>query len=208
VGAQERMLRFFLEHGILLRDGHFLLTTGGRHSTDFISKEVIFAISRLLDDLSGEMADLVLHDKRILPQVIAGPETGGAKLALWVAWHLAGLMGTDTLRTVTIEQVGRTRVIRRGYRSLVEGKRVLLVDDSVSSGSSLTESREAIHEAQGELVGVVTLANRSGFDLTTITGVPSHSLLTKHLPTYAPGPTCPGCVAGKPLNTEYGRVGK
>jgi orotate phosphoribosyltransferase len=55
-------------------------------------------------------------------------------------------------------------VLRRGYDSLVSGKRVLAVDDIVNTGLSLRQTVEGVRDAGGQMVGAACLVNRANVD--------------------------------------------
>jgi orotate phosphoribosyltransferase len=82
---------------------------------------------------------------------------------------------------------------------------VALIDDVVTTGTSLLEMIPLIEASGGEIAAIVVIVDRSGelHQLTSpATGHKYHAsaLWSLNLPTYEPGPdTCPGCRAGLPL---------
>ena len=85
----------------------------------------------------------------------------------------------------------------------IRGKDVLIVEDIVTTGSSIKEVVDVVNKAGGDIVGIGLLVNRSGGKADF--GVPLEKvfpLLNLTVPTYDPK-DCPLCKAGVPL-TERG----
>ena len=59
-------------------------------------------------------------------------------------------------------------VLNRGYAEHVRGKRVLVVDDILTTGGSVEAVVRAVLEAGGIVVGVAVLVNRGGVTAETI----------------------------------------
>ncbi len=122
-------------------------------------------------------------------QVVAGPTTGGIILAFEVARQL-GVRGIFAEREGTTE-----RAFRRGF-SISSGERVLIVDDILTTGSSIHQVMAAVTRQGGIIIGIGVLVDRSeqGVDF----GVPLFSCLRSITPTYSPH-DCPLCAKNIPL---------
>jgi orotate phosphoribosyltransferase len=85
--------------------------------------------------------------------------------------------------------------LRRGF-IIAESDRVLIVEDVITTGGSTRETAQVARAAGGQVVGAVSIVDRSGgafaFD------APVASLLAVDLPTYQPG-RCPLCAQGQPV---------
>ena len=134
-----------------LMHGHFRLASG-RHSDIYIEKFRILERPAVLEVVAK---GIVEHFKNSHPDVIVGPSTGG----IIVAYEVARQMGLPALY-VELDEAGK-RVVKRGAR-LEGGARVLLVDDVLTTGSSLFDVVKVLQEASAELVGVGVLIDRSG----------------------------------------------
>ena len=86
-------------------------------------------------------------------------------------------------------------------RLIRPGTKVLLVEDLVSSGTTLNLLIELVEHLGAEVVGVGCLWRRTSVDLN---GKPVFSLVSRDFPTYAPD-ECPLCRKGVPLNEEFVR---
>ena len=140
--------------GAILR-GHFILTSG-RHSDVYFEK---FRVLERPEVLSALCTEVVEHFRSHEFDAVAGPTTGGIIIAFEVARQLG-------LPAVYVESEDGKKKLRRN-KTLEPGTRVLIVDDVLTTGTSLVESRTAIEEAGGTVVGYAVLIDRSpeGFDL-------------------------------------------
>jgi orotate phosphoribosyltransferase len=134
--------------GAILR-GHFLLTSG-RHSEIYFEKFRILEQPHVLSALCTEIAEHFC-DSGI--ELIAGPTTGG----IIIAFEVARQMG---LPAAYIETENGIKTLRRN-RTIPEGVRTLIVDDVLTTGTSLFESRAAIETYGGKVEAYAVLIDRS-----------------------------------------------
>lgn len=142
------------ESGAVLR-GHFLLASG-RHSEVYFEKFRVIEQPHVLSALCAEIAD---HYKDTEIDAIAGPTTGG----IIIAFEVARQMG---LPAVYVENEGGKKALRRN-KTLTPGQKILIVDDVLTTGTSLFGTRDAIRDAGGEVVGFGVLIDRreAGFEI-------------------------------------------
>lgn len=157
--------------GAVLR-GHFILTSG-RRSAVYFEKFRVLERPDVLSALCTEVAER-FRDTEI--DAVAGPTTGGIIIAFEVARQLG-------LPAVYIESENGVKTLRRG-KTLAPGTRILIVDDVLTTGRSLVESRDAIATAGGEVVGYAVLIDRSAEDLGL--GRPLHAAYRVEAESYAP----------------------
>jgi orotate phosphoribosyltransferase len=179
----QELVQLFKDAGALL-EGHFLLTSG-LHSPIYWEKFKVLQYPVYTEKLCKLIAD---HYRDQNVQVVAGPTTGGIILAFEVARQL----GT---RGIFAEKQGDTRMFRRGF-SINSGERVLIVDDILTTGSSVRETIQAIETWNGNIIGIGILVDRSSQDIEI--GIPLFSCLRSVTETYPPD-SCPLCAAGIPL---------
>jgi len=173
----------FQKSGALLK-GHFLLTSG-LHSPAYWEKFRILQFPGYTEQLCRMIAD---HFRRENVQVVAGPTTGGIILAFEVARQLG-------VRGIFAEKEDEERSFRRGF-SIDPGERVLIVDDILTTGSSIHEIIAAVNKLDGSIVGIGVLVDRSG--QAPDFGFPLFSCHRAATVTYRPE-ECPLCAAGVPL---------
>lgn len=172
--------------------GHFLLTSG-RHSDRYIEKFRLLEQPRALEDAARAMIGKATGRQ---VDVVLGAAIGGILLAGAVSRHLGR-------RTMFTERIAGQMALRRGFQ-LQPGEKVLIVEDIVSTGGSISELVDIVHHAKAEVALAVCLVDRSatGLDL----GVPTAALLRLPIESWLPA-DCPLCAAGEPI-TERGRTGK
>ena len=199
--TQARVEALFREAGAY-RDGHFKLKSG-RHAERYIEKFQVLQWPARVTELCRLMADRAWSPGGTSAvDVVIGPTTGGVILAYEVARQL-GVRGIFA-EQVTAADGTTSRELRRGFE-IRPGEKVLLVDDVVTTGASLTEMVPVIEGTGGELVLAIVLVDRTG-DLSVVKSpvtdreYRAEALWSLSLPTYEAGAeTCPGCAAGLPL---------
>jgi orotate phosphoribosyltransferase len=175
----------FEKAGAILK-GHFLLTSG-RHSPVYWEKFKVLQYPNYTQQLCRLIAE---HFGKQEIQVVAGPTTGGIILAFEVARQLG-------VRGIFAEKEGeKERAFRRGF-GIDPGERILIVDDILTTGSSIREVMAAVKKAKGVIIGIGVLVDRSehGIDF----GVPLFSCHRAVPPPTYPPENCPLCAAKIPL---------
>ena len=177
------VLEIFRSAGAI-KEGHFLLASG-LHSPVYWEKFRILQHPSLTERLCRL---IVNHFKGQRIDVVAGPTTGGIILAFETARQLG-------VRGIFAEKVGDERVFRRDFE-IAPGEHVLIVDDILTTGSSVRETTRAVNKRGGIIIGIGVLVDRSekslDFDL------PLFSCLRSPTIAYAPQ-ECPLCAARVPL---------
>jgi orotate phosphoribosyltransferase len=174
----------FEKSGAILK-GHFLLTSG-LHSPVYWEKFRVLQFPSFTEQLCRLIAD---HFRKQKIQIVAGPTTGGIILAFEVARQLG-------VRGIFAEKEGeKERAFRRGF-SIDAGERVLIVDDILTTGSSIRQVMAAVNRLGGIIIGIGVLVDRSEQKLEF--GVPLFSCLRSETITYSPQ-DCPLCAAKIPL---------
>ncbi len=145
-----------LEDSGSIMHGHFVLTSG-RHSDVYFEKFRILDQPEVLSALCAELVAKVGTDF----DFIAGPTTGG----IIIAFEIARQMRKPA---VYVETENGRKTLRRG-KTIPNGARVLVVDDVLTTGTSLVETKQAIEEAGGVVKAFAVLIDRSsGLELDVI----------------------------------------
>ncbi len=173
----------FQKSGAIL-NGHFLLASG-LHSPIYWEKFRVLQFPSYTEQLCRKIST---HFKQQRVQVVAGPTTGGIILAFEVARQLG-------VRGIFAEKEGAARAFRRGF-SINPGERVLIVDDILTTGSSIRQVMAAATKQGGIVIGIGVLVDRSEQGVEF--GVPLFSCHRSITPTYTPQ-GCPLCAAQIPL---------
>lgn len=190
--------------GALITGDH-LVYTSGRHGSSYVNKDALYphtaATSEVCARIARRFADAAVD-------VVAGPTVGGVIMAQWTAHHLCALTGREVLAVYAEEEVGeggtRRRLFRRGYDELVAGRRVLVVEDILTTGGSARLVVEAAGAVGGTVVGVGALCNRGAVTAAAIGAPDLYCLSVVPLESFAPD-ECPLCAGGVPVNTRVGK---
>lgn len=185
--------------GAILR-GHFVLTSG-KHAKEYVNKDALYPHTAETSGLCREIA--LFADPSA--QMVAAPAIGGVILSQWVAHHLSVLLGTEVLAVYAEPGPADTLVFKRGYDQLIPGRKVLIVEDVLTTGGSAKKVVDAVRALQGEVIGVGVLSNRGGVTKEQLGDVPwLHALTTLPMESYAPK-DCPLCRDDIPINTDVGK---
>jgi orotate phosphoribosyltransferase len=122
------------------------------------------------------MADL-LGTEDTTVDLTVGIEKAGAPLATAVARELDTDLGTYTPRKHQWDDDDMAELGGSFSRNFagIRGRECYVVDDTITSGTTMTETIEAVRGEGGEPVACVVLVDKQGTD--EIAGVPVHSLV-------------------------------
>ena len=182
--------------GAHLADDHFVYISG-QHGSGWIDKDRVYPHTDLTRTLGRLVAEAV-GDRGI--EVVCGPATGGLILAQWTA-HALGALAVFGEHGEPVGDV-RPFVVKRGYEKLVEGRRVLVVDDVVNTGFSIRGTIEAVRSHGGEVREAAAIVNRGALQARQI-GVDELVAITDIRLDSWPPQECPLCAQGVPVNTHY-----
>jgi len=146
--TDQQALDLLKESGALM-EGHFKLASG-LHSKQYVEKFRLLENPLMTAKLLGELKDRILKYK---PDVVVGPVTGGVILS----YEMAKQLGCYAYFTEKTEDGGMA--LRRGFD--VSGKKVLLIEDVITTGGSIIKAAKAVKEAGGEVVAFAILVDRS-----------------------------------------------
>lgn len=171
-----------------LKTGHFLYSSG-RHGDTYLEKFDLFRHPAVASAVFEGFVDQ-FRDQRI--DVAVGPTTGGILMAFDVARQL-GVAAAFAER----ESTGSKRRAISRDTTFVEGSRVLVVDDIVTTGGSIRETLQALEPHSVSVVSVAVLVDRSGGKVR-FGDVPLFALETLDIASWEPD-ACVLCAAGEPL---------
>ncbi len=201
--SDETVLALLAQVGALITGDH-LVYASGRHGSSYVNKDALYPHTAAT---SAVCAQIARHFAATGVEVVAGPTVGGVIMAQWTAHHLSALTGREVLAVYAEEEPdgeGKRRVLRRGYDALVAGRRVLVVEDILTTGGSARLVVAAVRAAGGTVVGVGALCNRGAVSAERIDAPELYALSEVPLESYAPA-ECPLCAAGVPINTRVGK---
>lgn len=187
--------------GALITNSHIVYTSG-RHGQSYVNKDALYPHTSETSQVCARIGQAFATEQ---VEVVAGPTIGGVILAQWVAHHLSQHNQQPVLAFYAEEEAasGR-RVFRRGYADLLPDRRVLVVEDVLTTGGSARKVVESVRAAGGQVVGLGALCNRGGITAEMLTVPRFEALLEVALESWAPD-ECPLCRAGVPVNTRVGK---
>ena len=140
--------------------------------------------------------------------VVIGPVIGGVVLSQWVTHHLNNKRKSGEILSLYAEKEGegkeKTFVIKRGYETQIPGKKVLVVEDLLTTGDSAAKVIECVRTLGGKVVGLSVLCNRGGVQSKDVGNVPIHALVNVNMQTWTEE-ECPLCKSKKPINIKLGK---
>ncbi len=183
----EHLLSIFRDSGALL-EGHFQLTSG-LHSDRYFQCARVLQYPQYTGLLCGELAER-FRPARI--EVVVAPALGGIVVGQEVGRQLRA-------RTIFAERKEGVMQLRRGFQ-IAPGENVLVCEDVVTTGGSVSEVISLVRRGGGKVAGVAFIVDRSGgkvqFDMDP--GGIQCSLMAMDVVTYAAA-ECPLCAGGHPV---------
>lgn len=184
--TQEEALKYMAQAGALEK-GHFLMKSG-RHADLFLQ------CAHLIEhaDITGVLCQALAERCQDCGcDLVIAPALGG----IIFGYEVSRALGK---RFIYCERKDKVMTLRRGFR-IPEGSRVLIVEDTVTTGGSVREVMEIVRAAGAETVQVAALVDRTQGKVEL--GVPFTALVQAQVHFYAPGEgTCPLCKAGVPMS--------
>ena len=177
------------------RSGHFVMESG-LHSDHWCE------LDRMFDDeaaLAPFVSELARRMRSYRPEIVVGPESGGARLARLVAQALG------------VGSVAATRVLPTGAHGLFPvryqvttvdrprllGRRVAIVDDAISAGSAVRGTLKDVLQwgAQPVVVGALWIFGDAAGPWAKDHALPLEAVARRSLGMWKPG-DCPLCRTG------------
>ncbi|MGH7313872.1 MAG: phosphoribosyltransferase family protein [Candidatus Rokuibacteriota bacterium] len=201
--AVEAEVREKIHLEILKRTGAYhandhVLLPSGHHTSEYIEKTLVTTEPSFTEGLGAVIAK---HFAQWPVDVVLSTGPGALILSHCVARAHPSrpivLYGTKGMAA------GKRRVSLpvEFQRLLREGTRILLIEDLVSTGTTLKLLIDLVDQLGAEIVGIGCLWRRTSVDLE---GKPVFSLVSRDFPTYDAA-ACPLCKKGVPVNEEFVR---
>jgi orotate phosphoribosyltransferase len=201
-GQMDAEVREKIHLEILKRTGAYhandhILLPSGHHTSEYIEKTLVTTEASFTEGLGAVIAK---HFAQWPLDVILSTGPGALILSHCVARAHPSrpilIYGTKGV------SAGKRRVTLpvEFHRLIQKGTKVLIVEDLVSSGTTVRLLSELVEGLGGQVVGVGALWRRT--KRGEIDGKEIFSLVSRDFPTYPPE-ACPLCKRGVPLNQEF-----
>ena len=137
-------------------------------------------------------------------EVVVGPAMGGVILSHATASELTRMLKRD-IPGVYAEKTGDGGFdFTRGYGDFVKGKKVLVVEDVLTTGGSVKKVIDLTKKAGGKIIGLGVIANRGGVKARDIGVKKIDALIDINFIAMNPK-DCKLCKNGIPVNTNVGK---
>jgi orotate phosphoribosyltransferase len=170
----------------LLREGHFAYRSG-QHSGWLVDRDRLLTEPEFASHLGYALARHFFTDKI---DTVATPSIWGAGVAQWIAYFLE-----PRARIVHATPLDGKLIVAPVLEELIRGKRVLLCDNLIMTGSTMQRFSKSIADLGGRIIGIATIWN-SGAD--EIGGFPVYGLLNTLYDSMHPD-ECTLCAANVPI---------
>ena len=138
-----------LEWSGAIMKGHFKLTSG-KHSNRYIEKFRLLENPIALDKICSAMADIYNNEKI---ELVVSAAIGGILIAGGVGRHL-------NVKHIFSERENGEMKFKRGF-DIEKNKRVLIVEDIVTTGGSINEIIELVEKYDANIVGITSIVDRN-----------------------------------------------
>ena len=139
---QDQLIEIFQKTGALL-EGHFILTSG-RHSPTYFQCAKVLQYPEYLQKFSNE---IVNYFQDINVDIVITPAVGGIVLGTEIGRQL-------NKQTIFAEREQGIMTLRRGFEINPETN-VLVIEDVITTGGSVSEVIELVNNSGANVVGVV-----------------------------------------------------
>lgn len=196
---EKTVRQILLDTGAFLIDSHFVLSSG-KHTDSYVNKDAVYPHTEQTRELCRMWAKDFSESGT---EVVLGPQLGAIVLANNTASELTRITGREVL-AIPAEKDGEDFKLGRGYGELVKGrKRVLVVEDVVTTGKSVKKVIDLVRRHGGEVIGAGILCNRGGVEPQNIGVEEIDVLLNLNLPSWT-SDECVPCKEGIPIDTRVG----
>ena len=194
---QTLALRVFEHTNAILYGGHYVYKSE-RHGEVYVAKDEALrdpSNVRLFGRLLAEM----IVDQPF--DAVLGPADPGIGLSQFTALAIQEATGV-AVPALYASKEGDGFKLKPDQQELVRGKRIALVDDVVTKGTTYGQVKKVIEDAGGTVTVFASLWNRGGLTAEKA-GVPTFSAVKRQFGDCAPD-ECQLCADGVPVNTDHG----
>ncbi len=185
----------------VLTGSHFVYTSG-RHGSSYINKDAVYPHTAQARALCAMWAK---DFKDAGVDVVVGPQLGAIILANNTADELSKLTKKEILGVPAEKgDIKGEFEFKRGYADLVKGKKVLVVEDIITTGGSVKTVISLIKKTGGKVVGLGVLCNRGNVKPGDIGISKIDSLIDIQMDSWDEK-DCKLCKAGIPIDIRVGK---
>ena len=205
------------ETGAVITDTHVVYSSG-RHGSTYINKDAVYPHTQKAS-LLGQIMAWHFVEQEI--DAVVAPAIGGIIFGHWTAHHLSllrekSVAGVFAEKEMTEAQLAQPEgqvklvyetgnfVIKRGYDRFVRGKKVLVVEDVLTTGGSAQKVIKLVKSLGGNVVGLGVISNRGNLRPEQMEVQTIHSLVDMDFESWS-AEECKLCRDKVPINIEIGK---
>lgn len=185
--------------GAVLLDKHFVYKSG-KHGSGYINMDPLFPDTLLMGEIAKHLRDPFIDDR---VEVITGPPTGGMLLATFAAMYWPVSQGYRTELVWADKQGDGFAFERAGFADRLNGKKVLVIEDLLTTGGSVNKVCREAEKHDAEIIGVSAVCNRGGVTAADL-GVPRLEVLSEVNFEAIDADQCPLCAEDRPIVEDIG----
>lgn len=198
--TEQEILEIFNSCRAIIR-GHFVYSSG-RHGVIYVDVKSLFSDFKVISKLCHEIAE---RFKNSAINSVIGPANNGVVIAGRVAEYLSNICGRRVVLIPTKKAPLGDFFIRSDLRHQIFNKRILVVEDVLTTGGSAQKVIDIVRALGGNVVGLGVLYNRGRevlkdavdvLDFFALVNIPHQSWSENE---------CPLCKNGIPVNSGFGR---
>ncbi len=148
--SYKESLKILKETDALL-EGHFILSSG-HHSEKYVQCAKLLSKHNKAKELCLSLAEKIKKEYKNI-DLILSPAIGG----IVIGYEIGRILN---LETIFAERVNNNFNLRRGF-AIKKGKKILVVEDVITTGKSSLECSDLVKKAGGEIIGYACIIDRS-----------------------------------------------
>lgn len=200
MNMNNEVLEILKKVGAIIQNGHFV-GNSGLHLNSYVNKDALLPHTEQVSKI-GELFAYRYKDLNI--DVVVAPALGGIAFSQWTAFHLSKFMNKEVLSLYTEKNEGGNQIFTRGNEKYIDGRNVLIIEDTVTTGGSVMRVVNSVKKANGNIIGVCSMINRDTENITAAKlGIPFSSLSEIKTVSYEAS-DCLMCKNNIPINIEVG----
>ena len=187
--------------GAVLLNRHFVYKSG-KHGSGYINLDPVLPDINLMIEVCGQLVEPFRDEI----DTVAAPAVGGIALAVLAASHASD--ETHGVAAVWADKDGDQFAFERaGFVDHLAGKRVLVVEDLLTTGDSARKVCQEAKRHGADVIGVSAICNRGGVTAAQRGVERLHSLAEVSFEA-VPADGCELCAGGEPIVTDIGHGDK
>lgn len=202
---EKEVLQILADVGAVITNSHIVYTSG-KHGSAYVNKDAVYPHVEITSQLCRAIAEHFSNEDLYGIDAVVAPAIGGVNLCTWTAYWLEKLTNRKALALYAEKtEDGETFVFRRGYDKFIPNRRILAVEDVLTTGGSAKKVIEVTRALGGNVLGLGVLCNRGGITPQDVADPPElFALVNVQLDAWDEA-DCPLCAQNVPINTDVGK---